>query len=152
MTSGAGYCSNMFLSIWVVYGLFSVFSNLITTCKHLLFRCLLLNSYGSLFHRVIMHSPLILRMLTSTFLLSHIIVTFCDLFNRINLTSGRLCCLGLLQAPKVFTSHTKSILFLCHHKGFCINIYLDDILVLVHSKHASKWTQSFLCSILEHLG
>ena len=38
---------------------------------------------------------------------------------------------GLATAPRVFTALTKPILFLCHHKGFCIVIYLDDILVLV---------------------
>ena len=40
---------------------------------------------------------------------------------------------------------TKPILFLCYHKGFCIVIYLDDILVLVCSKHASKRAHLFLC-------
>ena len=32
---------------------------------------------------------------------------------------------GLATAPRVFTSLTKPILFLCHHKGLCIVIYLD---------------------------
>ena len=41
--------------------------------------------------------------------------------------------LGLATAHRVFTALAKSILFLCHHKGFCINICLDDNLVLVHS-------------------
>ena len=45
---------------------------------------------------------------------------------------------GLATAPRVFTSLTKPILFLCCHKGLCIVIYLDDILVLVHSKWAGK--------------
>ena len=36
---------------------------------------------------------------------------------------------GLATAPKVFTSLTKPILFLCHCKGLHIVIYLDDILV-----------------------
>ena len=45
---------------------------------------------------------------------------------------------GLATAPRVFTSLTKPILFLCHCKGFCIFIYLDDILVLVRSKRAGK--------------
>ena len=40
---------------------------------------------------------------------------------------------GLATAPRVFTSLTKPILFLCHHKGLHIVIYLDDILVLVRS-------------------
>ena len=43
---------------------------------------------------------------------------------------------GLATAPRVFTSLTKPILFLCHCKGLHIVIYLDDILVLVCSKQA----------------
>ena len=50
------------------------------------------------------------------------------------------------------TALTKPILFLCHHKGFHIVIYLDDILVLVHSKQASKRAHLFFCSLLVHLG
>ena len=34
---------------------------------------------------------------------------------------------GLATALRVFMSLTKPILFLCHHKGLCIVIYLDDI-------------------------
>ena len=51
---------------------------------------------------------------------------------------------GLATAPWVFTALTKPILFLCHHKGFCIVIYLDDILVLVHSKWAGRRACSFV--------
>ena len=58
---------------------------------------------------------------------------------------------GLATAPRVFTVLTKPILFLCHHKGFHIVIYLDDILVLVHSKWAGKRAHLFLCSLLVHL-
>ena len=42
---------------------------------------------------------------------------------------------------------TKPLSLLCHCKGFHI-IYLDDILVLVHSKWAGKRAYSFLCSSL----
>ena len=59
---------------------------------------------------------------------------------------------GLATAPRVFTSLTKPILFLCHCKGLHILIYLDDILVLVCSKWAGKWACLFLCSLLVHLG
>ena len=59
---------------------------------------------------------------------------------------------GLATAPSVFTDLTKPIIFLSHHKGFCIVIYLDDILVLVHSKQGGKRAHSFLCSLLVHLG
>ena len=54
---------------------------------------------------------------------------------------------GLTKAPRVFTALTKPILFFCHHKGSCIVICLDDILVLVHSKWAGKRACSFLCSL-----
>ena len=59
---------------------------------------------------------------------------------------------GLATAPRVFKPLTKPILFLCHCKGLCIVIYLDDILVLVHSKQAGKRACLFLCSLLVHLG
>ena len=59
---------------------------------------------------------------------------------------------GLATAPRVFTSLMKPILFLCHCKGFCIVIYLDDILFLVCSKWAGKRACLFLCSLLVHLG
>ena len=58
----------------------------------------------------------------------------------------------LATAPRVFTSLTKPILFLCHCKGLHIVIYLDDILVLVCSKWAGKRACLFLCSLLVHLG
>ena len=59
---------------------------------------------------------------------------------------------GLAAAPRVFTSLTKPILFLCCCKGLHIIIYLDDILVLVCSKQAGKRAHLFLCSLLVHLG
>ena len=45
---------------------------------------------------------------------------------------------GLATAPRGFMALTKPVLFLCHHKGFCIVIYLDNILVLICSKQADK--------------
>ena len=59
---------------------------------------------------------------------------------------------GLATAPRVFTSLTKPILFLCHCKGLHIVIYLDDILGLVCSKQVGKRAHLFLCSLLVHLG
>ena len=41
---------------------------------------------------------------------------------------------GLATAPRVFTSLTKPILFLCCCNGLHIVIYLDVILVLIHSR------------------
>ena len=55
---------------------------------------------------------------------------------------------GLATAPRVFTSLMQLILFLCCHKGLRIVIYLDDILVLVHSKQAGKRACLFFCSLL----
>ena len=51
---------------------------------------------------------------------------------------------GLATAPRVFAALTKPILFLCHCKGFHIVLYLDDILVLIHSKWASKREHFFV--------
>ena len=58
---------------------------------------------------------------------------------------------GLATTPRVFTSLTKPILFLCHCKGLCIVIYLDDILVLGCSRQVGKRACLFLCSLLVHL-
>ena len=59
---------------------------------------------------------------------------------------------GMGFLPWVFTGLTILILFLCHHKGFHVVIYLDDILVLVCSKQAGKRAHSFLCLLLVWLG
>ena len=59
---------------------------------------------------------------------------------------------GLATPPRVFTSLMTPILFLCHGKGLCIVIYLDDILVLVCSKWAGRRAHLFLCSLLVRLG
>ena len=59
---------------------------------------------------------------------------------------------GMATGPRIFTALTKLILFLCHNKGFYIVIYLDNILVLIHSKWAGKRAHSFLCSLLVCLG
>ena len=59
---------------------------------------------------------------------------------------------GLATAPRVFMSLTNPILFLCHHKGLCIVIYLDDIFVLVHSKWVCRKACLCLCSLLVHPG
>ena len=56
------------------------------------------------------------------------------------------------RLARVLTALTKPILFLCHHKGLHIVIYLDDILVLVCFKQAGKGAHSFLCSLLVCLG
>ena len=64
----------------------------------------------------------------------------------------RILPFGLATAPRVFTSLTKPILFLCHCKGLHFVIYVDDILVLVCSKWAGKRAHLFLCSLLVHLG
>ena len=50
--------------------------------------------------------------------------------------------------PRDFTMLSKPILFLFHHKGLCVIMYLDDNLVLTHSNHAGKRAQTFLCCLL----
>ena len=59
---------------------------------------------------------------------------------------------GMATGPQVFIALAKPILFLCHCKVFHIVIYLDDIMVLVHSKWAGRRACSFLCSLLVRLG
>ena len=59
---------------------------------------------------------------------------------------------GLAKAPSILMALTKPVLFLYHHKGFRIVIYLEDILVLVCSKWAGRRAHLFLCSLLVCLG
>ena len=96
----------LFLSIQVVYKIFSGSSNLIATCIYLLFGCWLLNRYGNLFNKVIMLCVLILIMLTYIFILLSIIFFpffffffffLSNLFGKRNLNNGRYCHLVLLQ-------------------------------------------------------
>ena len=107
---------------------------------------------GSLFSMVIMLSPLISRMLIYIFLLLSIFIIFLQ-FVWCNMPyQWKVVPFQLATAPRVFTTLTKPILFLCHYKGFHIFISLDEILVLVCSKWSGKRTHSFLCSLLVCLG
>ena len=108
--------------------------------------------YGSLSSMLIMPFPLIYWMLIYIFQLLNIILVSYILFGIMCLISGRFLPFGLATAPRVFMSLTKPILFLCHHKGLHIVIYLDDILDLVCSKWVGKRAHLFLCSLLVRLG
>ena len=153
-SGGARFYSSVFvdLSILGASDPYSILSILIIICTFLLLRCQLLKLYGSLSSRVIMSFPLIFRMLIYMFPLLSIIAGFYILFGIMCLISGGFYLFGLATAPRVFTSLTKPILFLCSHKGLHIVIYLDDILVLVRSKQAGKRARLFLCSLLVCLG
>ena len=94
--------------------------------------------FGSLFSMVIMLSPLICRMHIYIFQLLSIIIVSYDLFWHNVPYQWKVLSFELVTAHQVFTTLTKPILFLCCQKGFQIIIYLDDILVLVHSKQAGK--------------
>ena len=59
---------------------------------------------------------------------------FLQFVGRIHYISRKFYFFGLATAPRFFTALTKPILFLWHHKGFCIVIYLDVILVLACSR------------------
>ena len=50
---------------------------------------------------------------------------------------------GLATASRAFITLTIPILFLWHHKGFLIVIYLDDILVLVCCKRACHFCNPY---------
>ena len=122
----------------MVSGPYVTFSRLVIICTFLPFRCLLSDMYGNLFNMVILLSLLISRMLIYIILsLSIIIIS--------------TICLAK-YALRVFATLTKTILSLYQCKGFCIAIYLDDILVLVCSKVAGKRAQLFLFSLLVCLG
>ena len=131
---------------------YSILSILIVICTFLLLRCQLLKLYGSLSSRVIMPFPLIFRMLIYMFPIVKHHRQFLHFVWHNVLYQWRVLPFGLATAPRVFTSLTKLILFLCHCKGLHIVIYLDDILVLVHSKQAGKMARLFLFSLLVCLG
>ena len=140
-----------FLSILMASSPYLTWNVLIIICMFILLRCQLSDMSDSLFSMVLMFSPLIYRMLIYIFLLLSIIINSYDFFCTMCLISGVLP-FGLATAPWVFTALTKPILFLCCCKGFHTVIYLDDILVLVHSKQAGRRAHSFLCSLLVRLG
>ena len=100
---------------------------------------------------VIMPFPLIYRLPIYMFPLLSIIIISYILFSIMCLISGRFCLLGLPHPLGFFTFLTKPILFLCHCKGLCIVIYLNDILVIICSRWVGKRACSFLCSLLVHL-
>ena len=127
-------------------------SILIILCTFLLLRCQLLKMYDSLSSRVILPFPLIYRILIYMFPLLSIIFTFYVLFGIMCLISGRFYPLGLPQPLEFLHPSQNLFFFLCHCEGLCIVIYLDDILVLVHSKQAGKRARLFLCSLLVRLG
>ena len=106
---------------------------------------------SSLSSIVIMPFPLIYRILIYMFPLLSIIIVFYILWHNVPY-QWKVLPFCLATAPRVFTSLTKPILFLYHCKGLHIVIYLDDILVLVHSKWVGKRAHSFLCSLLVCLG
>ena len=117
---------------------------------YLLLRCLLFNRYGNLSNRVILLSPLISRKLTSILLLFSITTALAFCLAKLTLSVEGFV-IWACYSPSSFHFLTKPILFFCQCKGFHV-IYLNDILVLVHSKCAGWRACSFLCSTLVHLG
>ena len=49
-----------------------------------------------------------------------------------------------VHSTRVFTSLTKPIFFLCQWMGFCMITHLDDIIVMICSKHAGKRHNLFM--------
>ena len=78
----------------MVYDLFSILSDLITTCMYLLLRCLLLNRYVNLFSDYVFSIDPKDAYLDVPIVKHH--HQFSNLLGRINLISGRFCHLGLL--------------------------------------------------------
>ena len=69
-------------------------------------------------------------------------IVFYSLFGSVNLISGRFYHLHWPQ-PLWFSLHLLKPFFLCQCKGVFIPMYLDDILVLIHSKYANRRVQSY---------
>ena len=139
------------LSIWVVYNLFIIlwFIHYVHMASY---RRPTIKQVWQLIQQGDYAFPLILRMLTNIFILSSIIFIFMQFVWQNKPYEWKVLPFGLATPPRVFISPTKLILFLFHHKGFHLIIYLDAILVLVQSRCAGKRTYSFLCSLLVCLG
>ena len=121
-----------FLSILVASGPNLTLSSSIIICIYLISRCLLSDMWQLIqhseyafsidLHDVYLHIPIVKH--------HHHFLQF--VWHNMPY-QWKILPFGVATAPRVFTALLKHILFLCHHKGFCIVIYLDDILVLVHS-------------------
>ena len=138
-SDGAGFYCSMFVVPKHTGGLWPILN-----LKH--FNCymhVLLDMSGSLFSMVIMLSPVTYRMLIYIPVIKH---------HHHFLQFFLAQCTLSEESFAFWVGLTKPILFLCHCKGFCIVIYLDDILVLVCSKGAGKRAASFLCSLLVRCG
>ena len=150
-SGGASFYLSMFVVPKHTGGLQPIV-NLIIICIYLLLRCLLLDRSGSLYSVVIMLFPLIYKMLIYIFLLLSMIIISYILFGIMYLINGRFYLLGWPQPLGFLLPPTRPILFLCHCKGLCIVIYLDDILVLVALSRQVRGHALFLCSLSVHLG
>ena len=150
-SGGTGFYSSLFVvpKHTGAFYPYSTGSILIVICTYLLLRCQLLNMYSNLSSGVIMPFPLIYRMLIPIVKHPHHFLHF--VWSNMPY-HWKVLPFEFAAAPRVFTSLTEPILFLCHCKGLCIVIYLDDVLVLIHSKQAGKRACLFLCSLFVHLG
>ena len=138
----------LFISILVASSPYLSFSSLIAIWIYLLLKCVLSDISGSLFT---IGDYAVSIDLQDAYLCILIVKHICHFlwFVWHNMPYyWKVLPFGLATVPRVFTALTKPILFLCHHKGFCIVFYLDDTLVLVCSKLAGKRACSFLCSLV----
>ena len=126
-----------FLIVQVVYDLYSVFSDSVTTCTYPLLRCLLLDRYGNLLSRM----PTIKQVLQ--------LIQQSDYAITVDLSSIGFpipvepCDCKVLpfrpaKAPRGFTLLTKPILCLCQCTSFHNLTHLHDISILIHFKCTGK--------------
>ena len=159
-SSGTGFYSNMFVApkhtggLWLILNLkhFNCFMHIpsfkMPTLKHV-WQLIQHGDYAFSINLqdAYLHVPIV----------KHHLHFLCFVWHNVPYQS-KVLPFGLATAPRVFMSLIKPILFLCHHKGLHIVIYLDNILVLVHilvlihSMWAGKRAQLFLCSLLVRLG
>ena len=142
----------LYLSILVAYDPYSVLHDSITIALHT-FKMITTEQVWKLIQQGNNAFFIVPMMLVYIFLLQSIRTAFLHFVWQHMPYQWNVLPFGLAMAPRVFTLLNKPILFLCCHAGFHFPFYLDNILVLTHSKHAGKKkTQTFLCSLLDHLG
>ena len=126
-----------FLCILVVYDTFLSLDISIATFICTLLRCLLSDRYSNLFSKVTILSLLILSMVICSLLLLSIINVLQIVWHN-QPYQWKVSPFWLTIAIGFLYLLTKPILFICQCKGFCVIIYLDNILVLIYSMCAGR--------------
>ena len=150
LIGGTGIYSNLYVVPKHTGGLQPIFNLYQFNC-YMFILWILSDGYDTLFNKVIMLFLLMSRIFIYIFLLLSITIILMVCL-AIQTISGEGFAVWAYYSPKVFTSLTKAMLFICTCKAFHVNIYFDDVLVQTHSKQGGKRAWIVLCSPVVCLG